>query len=313
VAENDPAPTAASSSTPDLAPRTARATRAGVRLDRVLADALGCSRRVARTLIRAGRVRVNARPVSTSRPLALGDEVQVLQAQDSPGLETDSVDARLRVLWRGNDFWVLSKPAAVHSHRGRSAASVAASLIARDASFASAGMSADEGGLVHRLDRDTSGVLLAARNADTYRKLRAQFAARAVIKQYLGLVDGRVTAHLSIDCALARRATRVVPARVRDRALEARSDVRVLEARPSWSLVEVEIRTGVTHQVRAHLALAGHPLIGDTKYGGRAAPQGTRAGQLLHARSISLPEDSSFAAPVPADFLLALALLRREP
>jgi 23S rRNA pseudouridine1911/1915/1917 synthase len=141
--------------------------------------------------------------------------------------------------------------------------------------------------------------------------LRAEFAARAITKQYWAIVRGCVSGVLSIDRPLARRTTRVVPARRGDRAYPAVSRVTPLESTPDWSLVEVEMRTGVTHQVRAHMAFAGHALVGDAKYGGPAAPAGTRDGQLLHARSILLPDGRSFSAAAPEDFVRAIYRLRR--
>lgn len=290
---------------------TARVGRAGVRLDRFVAEMSGCSRRAARTLIRTGRVCVNARMATKAEPLCAGDAVRVLPAAEEAA-RLEFAPPCIRVLWRGDDLWVIAKPAGTHTHRGRSAASVAAALIAANASFLDSGASADEGGLVHRLDRDTSGVVLAATDRASYARLRTQFAARGVVKQYFALVEGSVAAAFSIEKPLARRATRVVAAHRRDRRLEAVTLVRPLEVGSSWSLVEVEMSTGVTHQVRAHLAYAGHALIGDGKYGGRPAPPGTRDGQLLHARSLRLADGRAFAAATPADFLRALAILRRR-
>jgi len=245
--------------------------------------------------------------MSIARALAAGDEIAV--AASAP--ETPVRPARaFRLLWRGEDVWVLDKPAGVHSHAGRSPVSVAAALTASHPEFGRVASSPLEGGLVHRLDRDTSGILLAAVNANAYRALRAQFAERAVLKQYWAIVAGRVSGIFSIDRPLARRATRVVPARRGDRRFPAVSRVTSLESAAEWSLVEVEMRTGVTHQVRAHLALEGHPLLGDAKYGGPAAPAGTRDGHLLHARSVLLSDGRAFSAAAPEDFVRALYRLR---
>ena len=150
-----------------------------------------------------------------------------------------------------------------------------------------------------------------ASSAGTYARLRADFAAHRVVKHYLALVAGRVHERFEVTDALARRRTRVVRARRRDRAMRATSSVVPLEVSATWSLVEVSIATGVTHQVRAHLALAGYPVIGDRKYGGPGAPAGTRSGQLLHAYRISLDAEHSFTVGAPADFIKALWLLRR--
>jgi 23S rRNA pseudouridine1911/1915/1917 synthase len=299
---------------PDVAPPLVfRTRRDGVRLDRVLADEIACSRRQARALIRSGYVRVNGRLMSRSPALSAGDEVCVASTRTQM---TASQTARLaecpyRILWRGAEFWVLDKPAGVHTHAGRSEKSVAAALMSAHPEFRHVGKEV-EGGLVHRLDRDTSGILLAATRAASYQGLRAEFAARAVSKQYWAIVAGSVAGTLMIDRPLARRATRVVPARRGERSYPAVSRVTPLETTSEWSLVEVEIHTGVTHQVRAHLAFAGHALVGDAKYGGPASPAGTREGQLLHARSIVLSDGRAFSAAAPEDFVRAFYRLRRQ-
>jgi len=206
---------------------------------------------------------------------------------------------------------VLCKAAGVHSHRGRSRTSVAAALAATRPELAAVGPRG-EAGVAHRLDRDTTGVLLAAKRAGAYAELRAAFSSGLVRKRYLALVEGDWERPRVIDRALARRRARVVAARRGDRALAAVTAVVPLERTASWSLVGVVISTGVTHQVRAHLALSGHPIVGDTRYGGGVSPPGTRDAQLLHALSITLPDGRSFAAPAPADFIRALWKLRRN-
>ena len=296
------------------APFDFRARRGGVRLDRALADAVECSRRHARTLIRSGCVRVNGRILmSASAALAAGDEVCVTGLEREPLRSQAAMPPHgaYRLLWRGADFWVLDKPAGVHTHAGRSPMSVADALTREHPELSRVGGAEREGGLVHRLDRDTSGILLAAVHPSAYRELRAEFAARAVTKQYWAIVAGSVGEVLTIDLPLARRATRVVPARRGDRAYPALSRVSPLETTAEWSLVEVEMCTGVTHQVRAHLAFAGHALVGDAKYGGPRTPVGTREGQLLHARTLVLRDGKAFSAAAPDDFLRALYRLRR--
>jgi 23S rRNA pseudouridine1911/1915/1917 synthase len=255
---------------------------------------------------------VNRSTASTARVLAAGDEVTVTPATDAPRkAQAATLSRQLRVLWRGDDLWALAKPAGLHTHRGRSSDAVADVLVAMEPGFGLIGP-AEEAGLVHRLDKDTSGILLAAADVESYRRLRDEFAARRVRKRYWALVAGTMAEALVTEQPLARRRTRVVPARRHDRALDARSSIRPLETGSSWSLVEVEITTGVTHQVRAHLSLCGHPILGDAKYGGPPSPSQGRAAQLLHACSITLADGRSFAAPATEDFLSALATLRAE-
>jgi 23S rRNA pseudouridine1911/1915/1917 synthase len=284
-------------------------------LDRVLADELGCGRRRARVLLGSGSVRVAGKRAAASYVVTAGDRIAVEGGAAEEDVakravaQEDEASRPARTIWSSSDFIVLDKPAGMHSHAGRGPWSLADHLLGEFPAQGAVG-SPIEAGLVHRLDRDTSGVMLAATNAAAYARLRAEFASHRVTKRYLALVGGAVERRFDVTDALARRSTRVVLARRRDRALRAHSSIVPLEVGAAWSLVEVTIATGVTHQVRAHLSLAGHPILGDAKYGGPPPPPGTRRGQLLHAFSISLAKDGSFAVAAPADFVKALSSLR---
>jgi 23S rRNA pseudouridine1911/1915/1917 synthase len=144
-------------------------------------------------------------------------------------------------------------------------------------------------GLVHRLDTGTSGLLLAARSAAIYADLRAALRSRTVEKRYLALVVGRMSAGTRVRLALAHDPSdrrRMVPARATGRAWPAETAVDVVQSGTARSLVAVTIRTGVTHQVRVHLAHIGHPVLGDTLYGG--PPTDLPAGRhALHASDLS--------------------------
>jgi 23S rRNA pseudouridine1911/1915/1917 synthase len=263
-------------------------------------------------LIREGCVFVDDAPARTAASVERGRTVRVLPLPlEEAAVRGADADLVPRVLWQSAELIVLDKPAGLHTHAGRSGRSVAAFLANRYPELRAVGVARVEAGLVHRLDRDTSGVVLAAPTTQAYAALREAFAAHRVAKDYLALVTGRVERVAEIDVSLARRRTRVVAARRRDRSLDARTVVTPLQSGASWSLVRVAIDTGVTHQVRAHLAMLGHALLGDEKYGGPTAPPGTRTGQLLHAQRIVLDDGRSFAAAAPADFCRALALLRR--
>jgi len=289
-----------------------RVTRGGVRLDRVVAEALGCGRRAARELLRSGRVLVDGRTAAAASAPPR-DALIVVAAAPAPAGSGAVRDAgTVSVLWEGDGLLAVSKPAGLHSQRGRERGSVADFLAVRYPGIAEVGDDARECGLVHRLDRDTSGVLLAATTRRAYRDARRAFAEKTVAKSYLALVRGAVESELTIDTTLARRRTRVVPARRGDRRLPASTGIEPLEQGGSWSLVRATMRTGVTHQVRAHLALAGHPIIGDLKYGQLAAPAGTRDGQLLHASRIVLPDGTAIEVDAPDDFEAAHALLAAQ-
>lgn len=293
----------------DVPERRFVASASGLRLDRFVADAAQCGRRRAADWIRSGRVRVDDRIAASATLLASGQVVTIEIASNTPR-DRDDRWSELRVLVEDEDTVVMAKPAGLHCERGRSPHSVAEALQARYGAATMVGDRAEEGGLVHRLDWQTSGVLMAARRRDRYRALRDAFARSEVEKTYLALVVGPVERSLAIAAPLARRKGRMVPARGRDRALEASTEIEPLESGPRWSLVQARTRTGVMHQVRVHLAAAGCPIVGDQTYGGGAAPAGGRRGQLLHAFRVRVTDDLDVTAPPPPDFLEALAFLR---
>jgi 23S rRNA pseudouridine1911/1915/1917 synthase len=287
--------------------------RSGVRVDRFLAEAEACGRRAARRAIAEGRVRIDNRLARAADTPQIGATVTV----DAPLPEGPPAPAQTsarppQILWDDGNLLAVAKPAGFHTHAGDREPSVAGWLSDLRPEFRSIGERGVESGIAHRLDRDTSGVLVATANAGTYLKLREWFARHAIIKRYLALTTGQLPESAIVDRALARRRTRVVPARRRDRCWPARTEFQRLSGTAEWSLVQALMCTGVTHQVRAHAALAGHPLLGDFKYGGPPSPAGTRAGVLLHAWSIALPNGLQITAAVPEDFLKALAELRNS-
>ena len=275
----------------------------------MIADATGCGRRRAREWILSGRVTVDGhvhRAADRPRP---GAEILV-PADDGPG--ATECDEGVVVLVDEGDRIVLSKPAGLHCERGRSEGSVAAFLEHRHGDAGTIGDRAEEAGLVHRIDRDTSGVVIAARTREEYLRLRSEFSRGEAEKHYLAIVVGRLDDALEIDTPLARRARGVVVAGRHDEALAAFTDVVPLEQGDDWTLVLAAMRTGVTHQIRAHLASVGHPLVGDIVYGGPVLDGCPRKGQLLHALRVKIPSSKiDVSAAVPSDFLAGLAQLRK--
>ena len=283
--------------------------RGGVRLDRLIADEAGCGRRRARELLRAGMVRVDGAVAGAASLPGAGQVVEIDVPATTPVPHEPSEP--VRILAAAGDVIALAKPAGLHTQLGRRGGSVAEFLQRCFAGMAEVGNRPEEAGTVHRLDQDTSGVLLAARSRAEYVRLRALFSGGLVRKEYLALVSGRAGT-LDIDRPLAPRTTRVVPARRRDRARAARTTAQPLEAGPHWSLMHVTMRTGVRHQVRVHLAWAGHPLIGDALYGGPPSPVAGARGHLLHAWRVCVDGLIDVTAPVPERFLATLAELRRN-
>jgi 23S rRNA pseudouridine1911/1915/1917 synthase len=265
------------------------------------------SRRLVRALFDAGDVRVNGRPATKGTRVATGDVVEL------PLLEhlRPEPDLPLAIVYEDADLVALDKPGGVPGHAldPRERGTAAAALLARYPELAGIGDPLAPG-LVHRLDTGTSGVLLAARTAAAWTGLRAAFRAHAVVKRYVAIVRGVPAAGLVVDAALAHdpgRRGRMRAARVGERAWPAVTRVVAVEPHGTRALVHVEIRTGVTHQVRAHLALAGHPVVGDSVYGGDELgfPPGRHA---LHAAALALPERHLvIEAPCPHDLLTLVA------
>lgn len=284
---------------------------APMRLDAFLARAaLGCSRRVLRALVADGAVRVNGRRAVKGAQLVAGDVITVPRLD---GLAPEP-DLPVTVPHVDDEIVVVAKPGGMPGHAldPRQGGTVAGFLAARFPETAGAGDRLASG-LVHRLDTGTSGLLVAARDAATHARLRAAFAAGAVTKRYLALVGGTPPAKTTtVTHALAHdpaQRGRMRVARPGDRAWPARSEVTTLRRGRDGALVGVTIRTGVTHQVRVHLAALGCPVVGDARYDGAAAalPDGRHA---LHAAGLTLPSSDetpwSFWSPLPDD-LCALA------
>ncbi len=261
----------------------------------------GTSRRLVRALIADGSVRVNGTPAVKGAQLAAGD---VVDLPALPGLVPEP-DRPLSVLYEDRDLVAVDKPGGVPGHAldPRQRGTIAAALLARYPGLASVGP-ALAAGLVHRLDTGTSGVLLAARSASAYAALRAEFRRHEVVKRYVAIVAGAPAAGTVIDRPLAhdpsdRRRMRV--ARSGDRAWRARGWSGAVWRGGDWWGEEIEIRTGVTHQIRAHLAHLGHPILGDELYGG--PPASLAAGRhALHARDVEITTRGlRVGAPIPDD------------
>jgi 23S rRNA pseudouridine1911/1915/1917 synthase len=247
------------------------------------------------------RVTPGARVSLTGAPPA-GDALAPDPAPDDP-LDVLHVDPRVVAI---------AKPAGVPSHplRAGERGTAANALVARFPECAAAGRDAREAGLVHRLDRGTSGVLVAARDAAAWRALRAGLSSGGADKRYLALVAGHADPGAS-DTPLCQRGRRAYLARPGDRgALPAETAWEPVSHAGGLTLVRAHATTGRMHQVRAHLAAAGHPLAGDPLYGG---PDDVCDLPFLHAESIDLPHPDGgrlrVAAALPADRAALLARL----
>jgi len=308
-------------------------TGAGERLDRFLAGAqTDLSRSGLQGLIRDGRATVNGRAARASQRLKPGDVVSV--AVPPPVLPTLEPEALpLEVVFEDSDLVVLAKPAGLVVHPGAGVArgTLVHALLHRYPEIASVG-GIGRPGLVHRLDKDTSGLLVVARSPRAYRALIEAIRARAIQRVYQALIWGTpLAASGTIEAAIARDPRdrrRMAVARKGGKA--ARTRWRVEEKFGGAARLQVRLDTGRTHQIRVHLAHLGHPIVGDPVYGGRTkkvlslrkADASLRdeilkilPRQALHASELELPHPVtgralSFVLPWPEDFTQAIEILR---
>lgn len=292
----------------------------GQRLDRVVAMVAGCSRAEAAALVDAGAVAVAGRPVtSRSQRVADGDvlEVDLPAPAGEGGLVADPA-VELAVVHEDADLVVVDKPAGlvVHPGAGQAAGTLVHGLLARYPEIRGVGQ-ADRPGIVHRLDKGTSGLLLVARSPAAYEALVAMLGARAVDRRYHTLVWGVPDAPTGmVDAPIGRSGRDRTRMAVTVRGREARTGYEVRRAyREPVEVAELTctLETGRTHQIRAHFAAIGHPLAGDATYGGPVRYGLQR--QFLHAHRLVFDHPLSgerldLSAPLPPDLERALELAR---
>jgi 23S rRNA pseudouridine1911/1915/1917 synthase len=291
------------------------AAEAGVRLDALLARAYpDLSRSAIQRLIEQGNVSVDGKLARPSFHPSIGQRI-VLQVP--PPTETSLVPhARdLAIVYEDADVLVVDKPAGlvVHPAAGHADDTLANALRARYPDLTIGGELRP--GIVHRLDRDTSGLLVVAKNDQSMASLVQQMSRREVLKEYVALVHGALrVAEGVIDAPIARHPRDRKRMAVVAGGREARTHFRVLERFPDYTLVEARLETGRTHQIRVHLASIGHPLVGDHVYG-RSHESLEVSRQFLHARRLgfvlpSTGEAVVFESPLPADLQAVLDGLR---
>jgi len=269
---------------------TVSAEQAGRRLDLVIHEHFpDTSRSRLQDWIKRGRVLVNGATSRASHTLREGDRVEVEPADLAP-LRAEPEPIPLRILYEDQDLVAIDKPAGmvVHAGAGVHSGTLVNALLARFQALSALGGELRPG-IVHRLDRFTSGVILVARHDTAHRAMAALFAGRRVEKTYLALVDGSVKADSGrIEKPIARdpRHRTRMTARL-DRGRAAITEYRVLRRFAQFTLLEVRIGTGRTHQIRVHLASIGHPVAGDRLYGAAAGETGAPRGRFfLHAHRI---------------------------
>jgi 23S rRNA pseudouridine1911/1915/1917 synthase len=285
------------------------------------------SRGAIQRLIEQGHIRVNGRTVKPTHSPHAGEKVEVEWPEARPA-QAQPEEMPLDILYEDGSLLVLNKPPGlvVHPAAGHEEHTLVNALLHHCQGQLSGIGGVARPGIVHRLDKETSGCLVVAKNDDAHLALSAQFASRKVIKVYHGIVCGEVRrAAGEIRAAIARHSSHRKRMAVNEEAgRDARTTYRVLERLRGAALVEAALHTGRTHQIRVHFQFLGNPLVGDATYGhrqnqrlaeltGYAAPR-----QMLHAGRLSFIHPRTgrrvnFEAPRPTDFLEALSALRNEP
>ena len=254
---------------------TVPAVLAGERVDKVVSLLTGLPRAEVAGLVEAGAVRVNGTPVATrSRKLQEGDAVEVV-VPDRPEVQVEpDPGVVVPLVYADDDVAVVDKPAGlvVHPGAGNDAGTLVHGLLARFPQLAAGPGDPTRPGIVHRLDKGTSGLMVVALSERAYASLVAQLQARTMERRYTALVWGHVEADAGmVDAPVGRSGRDPTRMSVSRRGREARTRYRVLAryADPApLTLLECRLETGRTHQIRVHLAAIGHPVVGDSRYGG---------------------------------------------
>ena len=293
----------------------------GERVDAALARALGFSRTMIAQSAERGGIFINGKQVDKSARLAAGDliEIEIIEDSDKgPRIEVSDV-AELSVVYSDDDLLVIDKPSGVAAHPsvGWSGPTVVGILMARGITLSHLAP-AERAGIVHRLDVGTSGLMVVAKSDRAYQSLKEQFRSRTVRKIYHAIVQGHPDpTRGTIDAPIDRHPRDEFKFAVVADGKPSITHYQTLESFAGASLVEVELETGRTHQIRVHFAALRHPLIGDLMYGADPifAKSLALTRQWLHACALSFahPADGherSFTSAYPADLEAALASLR---
>jgi 23S rRNA pseudouridine1911/1915/1917 synthase len=301
---------------------TVPAEAAPGRADRFAADLTGLSRSHVQRLIGEGRLRADDRQVKANAIVTPGTILTLDVPPVVDALPTPEPDIPVRVVYEDEDVLIVDKPAGlvVHPAPGHSSGTLVNALLGRAGPEAFGGIAGvRRPGIVHRLDRDTSGLLMVARNDAAQASLMAQLKARRVKKTYLALVHGSVAAATGrIEAPIGRDPKHRTRMGVVPDGRPATTGYRVRERFAGWTLLELDLVTGRTHQIRVHLDAIGHPVAGDPLYGigtSRRGPEGVDR-LFLHAwrLELSAPSDGHLIraeAPVPDELETVLDRLRQ--
>ncbi len=285
-----------------------------IRLDKYISSQCpDLSRTQVQKLIVAGNVTVNGAPAKAAQKVVAGDEVRLQVPPPAPSpLMAEAIP--LKIIYEDADLLVIDKPAGltVHPAPGHRTGTLVNAVLAHSPEIDKG--ETERPGIVHRLDKDTSGLIIVAKNAPAHLKLAEQFKNRTITKVYLALVKGRLTPSegtIEANIGHSPRDWRKMAIVTRGRA--AATQYKVVRYLGNYSLLEVRPKTGRTHQIRVHLAAIGHPVLGDATYG---AKTDLIARQFLHAHRLgfrlpSTGEYREFQAELPPDLQQTLAKLDR--
>ncbi len=293
----------------------------GGRVDRYVADATGLSRSYVQKLISDGRLTAAGEALKANAIVTAGTELRLDVPPPEPLDLAPAPDIPLTVVYEDADLLIVDQPAGlvVHPSPGHAADTLVNALLARDAGNAWGGIAGvQRPGIVHRLDRDTSGLLMVARNDAAQASIMAQLKARRVKKTYQALVLGSVAAATGrIEAPIGRDPKHRTRMAVVPDGRPSVTGYRVRERFDGWTLLELDLVTGRTHQIRVHLEAIGHPVAGDAVYGtgtSRRGPAGLGR-RFLHAwrRELTSPSDDRLlraTAPLPPELESVLDRLR---
>lgn len=293
------------------------AQASGQRLDKYLAEEMtDLSRSRIKELVQAGEVLVNGKKNKVSYKVQKGDLIQVTVLPLEPlALEAENIP--LDIVYEDEDVIVVNKPQGmvVHPAAGHPSHTLVNALLyhTRDLADSPEGF---RPGIVHRIDKDTSGLLMVAKNAAARESLEKQLAAKSNKRQYLAIVHGNFAEEEgTIDAPIGRNPKDRKQMAVVEKGKSAVTHFKVLEQYQGYSLVECQLETGRTHQIRVHMAYIGHPLAGDPLYGPRKTLPGH--GQFLHAKTLGFEQPSTgewleFSVQPPEIFQQTVADLRKK-
>lgn len=289
----------------------------GVRLDVFLARESGLTRSAVKNAVEKCGAAVNGTPrFKSGYELRAGDEVEFEPPAPEP-LEAEAADIPIEIIYEDENFAVINKPRGMVVHQASSYR--ASDTLVNALLFRLKDLSSINGvirpGIVHRLDKDTTGLLVVAKNDEAHRSLQSQIAAKTAKRIYIALTDGNFREESGvIDAPIGRSKRDRKKMAVTEGGRRAVTHYTVLERFGRYTLVRFELETGRTHQIRVHSAHIGHPVTGDAVYGGSTAL--FKGGQLLHAGRLELDDPATgerkvFEAPLPEDFSLVLEKLRK--